>query len=260
MLLLSFFAAIVLRRNNRKLFLASVTLLLISLFWTYQAQWVSTPRKDHTGNEHRLLFWNTCEATLGWPSVLAIVERHRPEFIVLAESETLPSDDAGLPRSVLKLPGRLLVASNRPAEHLKSYSLADAGICHLVQAETQTGTLFLLVVDIKSTVTNHRKAPIQRLAELAASQTGPVVIVGDFNTPVDSVFLQSIRRDFRNAFEVCGNGLHSTWPMPLPVVAIDQVWGNQRILFHTIQIDRTYVSDHCPIVCGFTIKERGATN
>lgn len=51
------------------------------------------------------------------------------------------------------------------------------------------------------------------------------MIFGDFNTPTASIHLDAWREaGLREAFEVAGRGLASTWPAPCPVLTLDQVW------------------------------------
>jgi endonuclease/exonuclease/phosphatase (EEP) superfamily protein YafD len=82
-----------------------------------------------------------------------------------------------------------------------------------------------VVIDVTSKLEVHRREPLARVARLIEPLSrGPVVVMGDFNTPTDSPHLAGIRARYRNAFEEAGYGSSATWPVPLPVLAIDQVW------------------------------------
>ncbi len=73
------------------------------------------------------------------------------------------------------------------------------------------------------------------------------MLLGDFNTPVDSVWLSAIRARFDNAFEVAGNGILATWPLPLPVLALDQVWVSDQLGVSCAKIGWSMLSDHRPV-------------
>jgi vancomycin resistance protein VanJ len=74
------------------------------------------------------------------------------------------------------------------------------------------------------------------------------VIMGDFNTPIESVFLEPLRDNYLNTIEQGGRGFDCTWPVPCPVLTIDQMWVNQSWKVQSSQLGWTWVSDHRPIV------------
>jgi vancomycin resistance protein VanJ len=69
----------------------------------------------------------------------------------------------------------------------------------------------------------------ERSATTTQIPNEPVVIMGDVNTPSDSVQFRTLRKKFRNAFETGGRGNVTTWPMPCPVLAIDHIWTSGRV-------------------------------
>ncbi len=255
MSLLSLFAVACMPRYMKRLRALGFILLISTSFWTYQSQWFQSQNKaDNLPPESlRLLFWNVCEARQGWDGILSEVRRNDASVVVMAEADTQLPDTETDSKHFLKLSHRLSLISRFPLSHVAEYSLAGAGVCHVLQLDIPARHLTLLVVDIKSNLGIHRKAPVGRLYEIIRTIPGPVIVAGDFNTPVDSLYLDQFRLTLRNAFEECGDGLHTTWPMPIPIIAIDQVWGNQQIQFRKAQIHRTLQSDHCPIICDFTI-------
>lgn len=112
----------------------------------------------------------------------------------------------------------------------------------------------ILFCDFASDLASPRRRHIEKLHEVLKSLNGPVMFVGDLNTPVDSRYFDPIRDSCCSAFEVSGHGLHTTWPMPLPVIAIDHLWGNRQILFQRTQILWTTCSDHRPVIADFSVR------
>ncbi|MDG1897377.1 MAG: hypothetical protein P8J37_20975 [Fuerstiella sp.] len=120
----------------------------------------------------------------------------------------------------------------------------------------------LIVCDLPSRPYHRRSESIQRVTRIAAkSSDQPSVIVGDMNTPVDSVHFQQLRSRYRNAFAAGGHGYHATWPMPLPVIAIDHCWVSRHINVAACRLKWTFSSDHRPIVADLIIgtDEAGAS-
>lgn len=80
--------------------------------------------------------------------------------------------------------------------------------------------------------------------------------MGDFNTPPDSVHFKPIRQGFRNAFEIRGNGYSATWPIPLPLLTIDQIWTSHGIRVSRCECAWSWYSDHRPLLAELVIQGR----
>ena len=105
--------------------------------------------------------------------------------------------------------------------------------------------LTVLLVDITpNPFFSRQKAFEQLLPMIDALQDRPLLVMGDFNTPTDSVWIGKLRQRLTNAFEEKGNGFSETWPMPLPVLAIDHVWVNDRIKVAACSQEGSVHSDH----------------
>jgi len=85
-------------------------------------------------------------------------------------------------------------------------------------------TLRLVVVDVRSHPFVSRRLALDAIRLDAVSIDGPLVVLGDFNTPPESAWFDAYRRAFVNAFEHSGRGWVATWPSPLPVLQVDHVW------------------------------------
>lgn len=89
------------------------------------------------------------------------------------------------------------------------------------------GRLTIVLVDLFPHPLKSRRPAFDARERLLAPLAGkPVLILGDFNTPRDSVHFQSWRASRTHAFEATGQGIGSTWPAPVPVICIDHVWGS----------------------------------
>jgi vancomycin resistance protein VanJ len=69
-------------------------------------------------------------------------------------------------------------------------------------------------------------------------------VMGDFNAPIESVWLDRFRSEFREAFLTAGAGYAPTWPDPAPVLKLDQIWLNRRLDVRRAWQTRTWRSDH----------------
>ncbi len=86
------------------------------------------------------------------------------------------------------------------------------------------------------------------MAELPAN--GPIVVVGDMNTPPASRFHDLLSERLTDSFEAVGSGFGNTfvWRRRLPLMRIDYVWagGGVEPLSHRIEPPRP--SDHRPVI------------
>ena len=240
----------------------ATVLLVGAAGWTAQSQWISSPSSSTVTTEAcpKVMFWNICEGKFGMDKVIATIQHHNPDIIALAEADQLKLRDAdffqqqfaGYQR--LDFPRRLMLLSRIPILSHRRLAWVQGCVVEATELETEFGTMTLVMSDIASTLFSHRKPQVDALTQAVNRISGPVMIVGDLNTPVESSLFETLRKSHVNAFESHGHGLHTTWPMPLPVMAIDHMWGNYGIEFYQAQILWTAASDHRPLVAEFTLQ------
>lgn len=250
-------------RRWRRLRVLLVVSLPVCLGWTYATQYVGSPAvvdAAATGRpSFRFMLWNACDGQLGWSRIHTIIHEEAPDILALAEAETLKTGDAAWfaehypDYHRVDLPRRLMLLSRFPIRRHRRLAWIEGANYEAVEIATEAGPLTVLFSDVDSNLLKSRQAPIEKLHEVLKSLSGPVIMTGDLNTPVDSRYLDPVRDEYRNAFEVSGHGLHTTWPMPLPVIAIDHVWGNRAVQFHRTRILWTSCSDHRPVIADFSI-------
>jgi endonuclease/exonuclease/phosphatase family metal-dependent hydrolase len=81
----------------------------------------------------------------------------------------------------------------------------------------------------------------------------PTILAGDFNIPLDSTSLEPIRADYQNALEHGHNGQITTWPSPFPLLAIDHIWLNQKLVTGASKKVKVLRSDHAMVISTFSI-------
>jgi vancomycin resistance protein VanJ len=203
------------------------------------------------GGRYQGLLWNIANGTRGWPRVADHVKRHDPDVAAFIEggwnpvtrtavlASALPGREFYWWNDVLGLAvrGRILDATYHslgPGSH--------AGVAHL---DLDGRPLTVVVVHPRSTPTAPRGEVFDALEKVLGPLRGePLLVMGDFNTPSDSVFFDPLRRDLRSAFETAGTGYAATWPMPFPVLALDQVWSSDSVRVRSCHLAGSRASDH----------------
>jgi endonuclease/exonuclease/phosphatase (EEP) superfamily protein YafD len=224
--------------------------------WTLAAN-VSVHAAQPAGR-YRGLLWNVENGSRGWDHVAEHVKRHDPDVASFIEVRSDPvTRTAALSAA---LPGRqfhwwgdvLGIAVRGRILDTEYYPLgrgSHAGVAHV---EIAGRPLTLVIVHPRSTPTEPRAQAFDSLERLLATLRGqPLLVMGDFNTPSDSVFFDPIRSELHSAFETAGIGYAATWPMPLPVLAIDQVWSSDSVPVRSCRIAGSSASDHRLVAFSF---------
>jgi vancomycin resistance protein VanJ len=216
--------------------------------------WRLLPDRSET-KDLKVVFWNACRLNRGWDEVTAEIRSWDADVIAMVE--------AGL--------GERNEMRSRWNEACPGYkvSILGAGIVLLTRGESGTATvhefhqgsrarqiattvqgqrLNLVIVDIDANPFRSRDPALGQLIEVVNPLANePTLVLGDFNTPADSALLEPLRPNYSLAFDLAGQGYRATWPIPLPVLAIDHVWASQQIDVTSCKHLWTKASDHRPV-------------
>jgi endonuclease/exonuclease/phosphatase (EEP) superfamily protein YafD len=87
--------------------------------------------------------------------------------------------------------------------------------------------------------------------------TGPLLVLGDFNTPIESAIFREQWSDFADAFSVAGTGLGITKHNGWIGVRIDHVLASDEWHVDRATVDtRQRLSDHSPLIVDLTLRGR----
>ena len=202
----------------------------------------------------RLVYWNAARPEQRRAQCVSYLQSLHADIIAVGEANVFTDDfstewkDAFPGRALLQRRGLVLITPEPPVS-VEIGRLADRGDYLLARCLVKDRAITLLLVDLETRIGSSKAAPFARLAEIvAAHRDEPLVVVGDFNTPRDSVHFDSWRRDFREAFESSGHGFAETWPVPFPLLRIDHCWLGPRWRAVHCELGSSLLSDHRAIV------------
>ncbi|MBU0638697.1 MAG: endonuclease/exonuclease/phosphatase family protein, partial [Planctomycetes bacterium] len=192
-------------------------------------------------------------------AIARTIRAHNPDVAVLVEAWPPVGQMTGSLRETLpefrwsSCAGGLLVLVRGEMESAH-YGQLDGGgkfrVCQLTLAGTP---LTVVAVDMPNSFNRFRRVPLEALAELVEPLADkPLLVLGDFNTPPDSVHFAHLREVLVNAYEVAGRGYGPTWPVPCPVLTLDQAWASDTIRVLSCRAFWTPYSDHRPLLVSFT--------
>lgn len=232
-----------------------------ALFTWIATSWHSAPAPDREP-DIRVIQWNVAYAKTSVPRLAAWLRRQDADIICLSEAEPdgthlLDRWQAAFPDYRLQpMPDNMLCLVRGEILEVQAGQLVPGSYCANLRVQVRGDTFRLLQVDIWARPLSSRRAPLRRLAELAQTHRAEnLIVIGDFNTPSDSSHLQGLRQAVTNTFERAGSGLADTWPLPLPVLTLDQIWTSPSLRPLRCWIGWPLLSDHRPVVVDLSVEE-----
>ncbi len=208
----------------------------------------------------RLVHWNTAGRP-GRPGVVEYLIAERADLYALTD---VPSAaHVGVLRDTLG-PGYAAVTFGNLAVVGRGDIRADGWLVNRDGFEVQTATwtppghkpITVFVIDLPSDVRLARD-PLLRELNALIERRQPDLVVGDFNAPRRSRALANLPPGYRHAYQTVGSGWGYTWPVPVPVYALDHCLHGPRIVPGRYQLGGLGgASDHRYQVFDFSLADQ----
>ncbi|MCZ7591596.1 MAG: endonuclease/exonuclease/phosphatase family protein [Kiritimatiellae bacterium] len=225
----------------------AITLLALSKTLLFDSRW-NRPTPPPPGAIH-VEHWNVAHAPFGYAPVLRALDADNADLIVFDEAK-YSADLADLTEKELGLTHvfhdqGMAILSRYPFEPQGTISLPNARAWWAI-IETPRGPLHVLTMDLLSHPALDRAPTMDALTMWLQDRTdtAPLIIVGDFNTTRSARALDPLRKFMRHAYEAGGRGWPYSWPLPIPVYAIDHAWVSTNIVVHNYRLRTSAMSDH----------------
>lgn len=208
-------------------FVAATILAAIGKAALTDFEWHSPPASKPPGAV-RLLHWNTSWGSFGSDRIWRIIAADQPDICVFSEPPLadFPWQSQHLyPNGATHTGAGMAIATRYPMQILGSLVIPHVASWH-ARLTTPSGPLDILAVDFSSSPLMDRHQPLLNVARWIRQHESsiPLIVVGDFNTPRDSIHLAPLRSQMNQAYEQAGHGWPYSWPVPAPMWAIDQMW------------------------------------
>lgn len=141
--------------------------------------------------------------------------------------------------------------------HLLSYKITDDEIDVLVRPSELRDSLEVLGMTVARKLKyayEQRANEIGLVLQAMPSVKGPVIVCGDFNeTPMSYVYREMQKAGFIDTFTKVGRGIKPTYAGRLPMLRIDYIWANEKVIPVCFNRYRQKASDHYPVILEFAI-------
>ena len=233
----------------------ALTLAALLSGWWWQTSWQSTPRVKRGPETHevRVLFWNLARPTELHQGMIKMVNELQPHIAAFVEpgrsiEPLLKEYEAHLPGyQAAWMPRGILWLSRTPSRYRERGKLEGTGAFARFDVSGLGPTFPVVVADVFQHPFHSRKGQLDEVLGHSLDRTD-ALLMGDFNTPLESIHFTPYRARFTNALEAAGHGFQETWPLGLPLLSLDQVWaGPDWHIVEARKIWRTEHSDHAAI-------------
>ncbi|MGJ8590910.1 MAG: endonuclease/exonuclease/phosphatase family protein [Aquaticitalea sp.] len=240
--------AFIFRKRKPLNYLLLLALLAMGIY--YFTHYFGTAYDDDSGAEtSRILFWNVAQKQ-PMPTDLLIkhIKDSKAEIIALVEAIDVSDEDLHILKTALPeyqfqaLNGEMFIGVKGTIEFVVFDSEEIIYRYNYLTLKIDNEEVSVMIADVYASPLLNKEIPLQIIHQVA-KENKTDILVGDFNTPYESVFFESFKEDF-NSFHPYSLGLSSTWPIPIPMIEIDQIWMDKS--FQPIQMEKfSYdASDH----------------
>lgn len=190
----------------------------------------------------RLVHWNLARGVMGWEKQWQHIESLHPDIIVLSEIPVLFDAKTLTGFDVLEIDGMAVACHGLMT---RSGPLVRGGAldAYHVTCHFSAGPLEVMIADMTSWIAVPRDPYLRPFVALLADRKIDVS-VGDFNAPRRSRAFCDLSPGYRHAYDAAGAGWSYTWPVPVPLLAIDQCIIGPRLKPVRYQLQSTLLSDH----------------
>jgi endonuclease/exonuclease/phosphatase (EEP) superfamily protein YafD len=207
----------------------------------------------------RVIVWNMSHGSRGLPGIVASLAALNPDIAILIEAD--PQKVAIRETFVREFPNHhvsllgagMVLVSRWPTGDSIPYHVGDAATesrIREIDVHSPWGLWTVFTVDLGSNPFYSRREHLRELARLIDRRGDrPVIVGGDFNTPLDSDHYEQLRNlGLREMFLTAGEGYLPTWPVPAPVLSLDQIWVNDQLTPVRCEREWDWRSDHAAVV------------
>ncbi|MCK0122788.1 endonuclease/exonuclease/phosphatase family protein [Gelidibacter sp. F2691] len=237
----------------KPIFIALIGITLsMTAYWFYTA-YNFTRATEIPDKATVVMFWNAADA---WKFPVEVLMEHiksaRPDIIGLVETEYASEEDLNLLSSTFPsyefkiLEGFMMVGVKGNITKVNFQSQEASYKINFVEANLNGNTRTFLITDIYQSPTMNKEKALGAALQFAL-QNNAEIIMGDFNTPQQSVHFQNFTPHY-TSLRAFGKGFTATWPFGFPLLELDQIFANK--IFKPILLQKFYQpeSDHALLV------------
>lgn len=227
-------------------------LLCLSLYW-FATYYNAKSPPEPSDKSKSILFWNIArKGERSMDVIIKKVKEQKPSFIALVEAEELTDKDVLRFKdtfssySIQKLEGGMVLAVKGEINNIKYHYKDESFKFNYITVTLDNQKKSILIADVNAVPFTNRKSALHTIYEFTI-KNNPSFIVGDFNTPYESVHFGDFKNNL-NSFHMTSKGFTATWPYGIPLFEIDQIWSAKKIKPVFLKKEHYKISDHALLI------------
>ena len=225
---------------------------------------------EEPGERHvRVMTHNVSNSNRSVPEILAVIQREKPDVVLLQEIQGEGNDPASylqehLPGWNMTRKGETAILSHWPLSNVQSRPSRALFGRHLLSAEVGAPQPFTAMTihwmvpqwrkgqSALKTTMDAQRMDFEDTQAFLADLKGPVILGGDFNNPPTHEFTRSLSTELVNAFDKCGSGPGWTFPRRIAMVRIDHIYSRGDLSPIKCWVGDAAGSDHRSVFADFS--------
>ena len=187
-----------------------------------------------------VVFWNTARRNTFETAINESTDI--PDVMVLVEFSNKNIEELKIryPKYYFYRSQRELFIFSKMVIDIKSENISKYGSSVI---NFETAGINFYAVDAQGSPDVSRKMELTYINK-AINEKNNTIVLGDFNTPYESIYLKQLKKDFNHAFSKKGNGFKETWFYNLPLLCLDYIWVSKDLKILKTEKIFSSKSDH----------------
>lgn len=256
LLILNLFLLVLFIKPKRMRFVLSGSMAVLFLIWVLSDFRFRIHSSD-VESDMTVLYWNAARGKTNNFNVIAHkIESIRPDILGLVEAENLHEslfikyEKAPYHYTFRKIGNDMLIGIKGKINNIYNFDSDPFHKYGKIEATVNNEPYALFIVDIFANQPYLRKRILGDLYKAIEIEKN-VIVLGDFNTPYESLHFKPFKENLWNAERKAGSGLVTSWPDKYPLLQIDHIWTSKNILPVYSYNEASDLSDHSIIISGF---------
>lgn len=255
LILIGLWFCVINRKSKRILIMLVLLCSILTFSWFKNYYFINKPLLK--GMTSSILFWNVAKnKQFPLDIITEKVNVYKPTIIGLVEASHMT--DSHKNKLIEKFPdyefqilkGDMFIGIKGKINDIAYNSLDKSHKFNMINATINKKKISILLVDIYASPFINKKQPLNIINEYATKHQVEFII-GDFNTPYESVHFKEYFQNFQN-FHQYSDGFTATWPYGIPLLELDQIFINKSMQPSSMTKFNYFVSDHQLLIGKFT--------
>ncbi|MFD0965183.1 endonuclease/exonuclease/phosphatase family protein [Pseudofulvibacter geojedonensis] len=240
------FALLLLNFKTKKRLYCLIFWLIVSALWIKQDYFINIRTNIPNGN-NTIVFWNGAKKNTFLDAFNEL--KSIPDILIINEydqtnKQELKSIKTKYPNYHFQVIHKKIgIFSKRHVLNLTTFKMKNNSFMLSFDSNINDKLFHFYSIDIIANIKHFRKTMLKETIGNIKSREN-TIILGDFNTPYESLHFKEYKEQYHHGFSFTGNGFINTWFWNLPILSLDHAWLSKGIPITETKHLNTWKSDH----------------